>query len=148
MQKSSLKPLVQFKLQNVPVKILIWLLSGPILAHLVQRYNMIYCHPFLLAHLAKGNMTFLPSLFKFKSSTMKPLNQIKPNLAEIVLGWSPFRIMADSPVRHIQYGCCYWKYESKWTFIKILNMILLFFIKANLRPSAPGYSWNTAEVGI
>jgi hypothetical protein len=69
--------------------------------------NMSYCHPFLLAHLAKGNMTFLPSLFKFKSSTMKPLNQIKPNLAEIVLWWCPFRIMADSPIRHIQDGHCY-----------------------------------------
>ena len=28
---------------------------------------------------------------------MKPLNQIKANLAGMVLGWSPFNIVSDSP---------------------------------------------------
>jgi hypothetical protein len=34
---------------------------------------------------------------KKKSSPLKPLNQIKANLAGMVLGWSPFNIVSDSP---------------------------------------------------
>ena len=37
------------------------------------------------------------NLFTFKSS-LKPLNQIKPYLAEMVLGWSPFKIVSVSTV--------------------------------------------------
>ena len=33
----------------------------------------------------------------FKSSPLKQLNQIKANLAGMVLGWSPFNIVSDSP---------------------------------------------------
>jgi hypothetical protein len=36
----------------------------------------------------------------FKSSPLKPLNQIKPNLAGMVPGWVPFKIMFDSPALH------------------------------------------------
>jgi hypothetical protein len=32
-----------------------------------------------------------------KSSPLKPLKQIKTNLAGMVLGWSPFNIVSDSP---------------------------------------------------
>ena len=28
---------------------------------------------------------------------MKPLNQIKANLAGMILGWSPFNIVSDNP---------------------------------------------------
>ena len=31
---------------------------------------------------------------------LKPLNQIKPNLAGMVLGWSPFNSVSDSPTLH------------------------------------------------
>jgi hypothetical protein len=34
---------------------------------------------------------------------MKPLNQIKSNLAEMVLGWSPFNIVSDSPALHLKW---------------------------------------------
>jgi hypothetical protein len=34
----------------------------------------------------------------FKSSPLKPLNQIKPNLAGIVPGWVPFKIVSVSSV--------------------------------------------------
>lgn len=33
----------------------------------------------------------------YKSSPLKPPNQTKPNLAAIVLMWSPFKIMSDGP---------------------------------------------------
>ena len=33
----------------------------------------------------------------FKFSPLKPLNQIKPNLAGMVPGWVPFKIVSDSP---------------------------------------------------
>ena len=36
----------------------------------------------------------------FKSSPLKPLNQIKPNLAGMVPGWVPFKIVSDSPALH------------------------------------------------
>ena len=32
-----------------------------------------------------------------KSSPLQPLNQIKPNLAGMVPGWVPFKIVSDSP---------------------------------------------------
>ena len=33
----------------------------------------------------------------FKSFPLKPLNQIKPNVAGMAPGWVPFKIMSDSP---------------------------------------------------
>jgi hypothetical protein len=36
----------------------------------------------------------------YKSSPLKPLNQIKPNLAGMVSGWVPFKIVSDSPALH------------------------------------------------
>ena len=36
-------------------------------------------------------------MIAFKSSPLKPLNQIKPNLAGMVPGWVPFKIVSDSP---------------------------------------------------
>jgi hypothetical protein len=34
---------------------------------------------------------------------MKPLNQIKANLTGMVLGWSPFNIVSDSPTLHSKW---------------------------------------------
>ena len=45
------------------------------------------------------NHVFL-SKITFKSFPLKPLNQITPNLAGMVLGWVPFKIVSDSPALH------------------------------------------------
>jgi hypothetical protein len=42
-------------------------------------------------------------LVTFKSSPLKPLNQIKPNLAGMVPGWVPFKIVSDSPALHSRW---------------------------------------------
>jgi hypothetical protein len=47
----------------------------------------------------------------FKSSPLKPLNQIKPNLAGMVPGWVPFKIVSDSPALH-----------SRWTLLLKLEI--------------------------
>ena len=39
----------------------------------------------------------------FKSSPLKPLNQITLNLAGMVLGWVPFKIVSDSPALHSRW---------------------------------------------
>jgi hypothetical protein len=39
----------------------------------------------------------------FKSSSLKPLNQIKPNLAGMVPGWVPYKIVSDSPALHSRW---------------------------------------------
>jgi hypothetical protein len=36
-------------------------------------------------------------------SKLKPLNQIKPNLAGMVPGWVPFKIVSDSPALHSRW---------------------------------------------
>jgi hypothetical protein len=38
-----------------------------------------------------------------KSSPLKPPNQIKANLAGMVLGWSPFNSVSDSPALHSKW---------------------------------------------
>ena len=38
-----------------------------------------------------------------KSYSLKPLNQIKPNLAGMVSGWVPFKIESDSPALHSRW---------------------------------------------
>ena len=55
---------------------------------------------YFLAHLAKGHMNFchhLPSIVCGKLSylhlLLKTLNQVKLNLAEMILVWSPFTIV-------------------------------------------------------
>jgi hypothetical protein len=42
-------------------------------------------------------------LATFKSSPLKSLNKIKPNLAGMVPGWVPFKIVSDSPVLHSRW---------------------------------------------
>ena len=45
---------------------------------------------------------------------MKPQNQIKANLAVMVLGWSPLNIVSDSPALH-----------SKWLLLLKIEMSLV-----------------------
>jgi hypothetical protein len=45
---------------------------------------------------------------------LKPLNQIKANLAAIVLGWFPFNIVSDSPALH-----------SKWLLLLKIEISLV-----------------------
>ena len=61
--------------------------------------------------------------FTFKSSPLKPLNQIKPNLAGMVPGWVPFQIVSHSPALH-----------SRWLLllkieISLVNFCLYYKIK-------------------
>ena len=44
---------------------------------------------------------------------MKPLNQIKANLAGMILGWPPFNFVFDSPALH-----------SKWLLLLIIEISL------------------------
>jgi hypothetical protein len=46
---------------------------------------------------------FLYSTLYLKSSPLKPLNQIKPNLAGMFPGWVPFKIVSDSPTLHSRW---------------------------------------------
>jgi hypothetical protein len=39
-----------------------------------------------------------------KKSPLKLLNQIKPNLAEMVPGWVPFKIVSNSPALHSRWS--------------------------------------------
>jgi hypothetical protein len=39
----------------------------------------------------------------FKSSPLKPLNQIKAKLAGMVLGWFPLNIVCDMPALHSKW---------------------------------------------
>ena len=39
----------------------------------------------------------------FKSSPLKPLNQIKPNLVGMVPGWVPFKFVSNSPTLHSRW---------------------------------------------
>jgi hypothetical protein len=54
----------------------------------------------------------------FKSSPLKPLNQIKPNLAGMVPGWVPFKIMSDSPALH-----------SRWPLLQKIEISLFFYFE-------------------
>ena len=64
-----------------------------------------------LAHLTQR---FIPIMITFKSSPLKPLNQIKANLAGMVLGWSLFDILSDSAALH-----------SKWLLLPKLEISLV-----------------------
>ena len=62
----------------------------------------------------------LPSLgirpsyvFTFKSSPLKPLNRIKPNLAGMVLGWVPFKMAAVTKNRNFFNCPLLLQYKSK-----------------------------------
>jgi hypothetical protein len=43
-----------------------------------------------------GGANTAANTITFKSSPLKPLNQIKPNLAGMVPGWVPFKIVSDN----------------------------------------------------
>ena len=57
-----------------------------------------FCEIFLSVDLYR-----LCKLGIFKSSPLKPLNQIKPNLAGMAPGWVPFKIVSDSPALHSRW---------------------------------------------
>jgi hypothetical protein len=51
---------------------------------------------------------------RVKSSPLKPLNQIKANLAGMVVGWSLFNIVSDSATLH-----------SKWLLLPKIEISLV-----------------------
>ena len=73
---------------------------------------------FNCSYMARSSLTYIPGFFlwnfsfsrfipimqirhkkiTFKSSPLKPLNQIKPNLTGMVLWWVPFKIVSVSTV--------------------------------------------------
>ena len=57
-----------------------------------------------------------------KSSPLKPLNQIKVNLAGMVLGWSPFNSVSDSPAFH-----------SKWLLLLKIEISFLSILDVKLK---------------
>jgi hypothetical protein len=71
-------------------------------------------------------------LITFKSSPLKSLNQIKANLAGMVLGWSPFNIVSDSPALH-----------SKWLLLlKIeISLVVLKWEYPRTIPARFGLIW-------
>ena len=52
------------------------------------------------------NWTYFDKRSHLNLLSLKPLNQIRANLTGMVLGWSPFNIVSDSPPS-IQNDCCY-----------------------------------------
>jgi hypothetical protein len=85
-------------------KILMWFLS-----HNIPKRNK------LAEKISQKNPEYI-------SSPLKPLNQIKANLAGMVLGWSPFNIVSDSPALH-----------SKWLLLlKIeISLVVNFHFNSN-----------------
>ena len=59
---------------------------------------------------------FNPRTIPAKSSSLKPLNQIKPNPAEMVLGRVPFTTMSGSPALHSRW--LQLKFELTLTYTK------------------------------
>ena len=55
---------------------------------------------FNCSYMARSSLTYIPG---FKSSPLKPLNQIKSNLAGMVPGWVLFKIVSDSPALHARW---------------------------------------------
>jgi hypothetical protein len=53
-------------------------------------------------------------MITFKSSPLKPLNQVKAKLAGMVFGWSPLNIVYDSPALH-----------SKWLLLLKIEISLV-----------------------
>ena len=73
---------------------------------------------FNCSYMARSSLTYIPGFsvklffqpiytdyakITFKSSPLKPLNQIKPNLAGMVPTWAPFKIVSDSPALHSRW---------------------------------------------
>ena len=50
-----------------------------------------------------ANWAYFDKKITFKSSPLKLLNQIKPNLAGMVPRWVPFKIVSDSPALHSRW---------------------------------------------
>jgi hypothetical protein len=67
-----------------------------------------------------------------KSSPLKPLNQIKANLAGMVLGWSPFNIVSDSPALH-----------SKWLLLLKIEILENGGVTHNFESGPPKDHFNS-----
>jgi prolipoprotein diacylglyceryltransferase len=96
-------PLVE---QELLTRVHPWFLVWFVLCF-VDFFCPLYCLSFL-AHLAEGHTSFCYHLhfgihrtFKiFASTPLKPLNQIKPNLAGMVIRRTTFTIVSDIPTLH------------------------------------------------
>ena len=67
-------------------------------------YSGFFCEIFLSADLYRlCKLGIFWKKITFKSSPLKPLNQIKPNLAGMVPGWVPLKFVSDSPALHSRW---------------------------------------------
>jgi hypothetical protein len=95
----------------------------------------------------------------FKSSPLKPLNQITLNLVGIVLGWVAFKIVSDSPALHSRWlllqkieissivHCCFsinqneLKFELQLHGNEYFNIYIpVFFVKFSFQPIYTDYA--------
>ena len=136
----------------------------------LRLYKQKYSPPFL-AHLGKGHVSFChhlasvvvrPSVVRrklpFNSSPLKPLNQIKPNLAGMVPGWVSFKIGFDSPALHSRwllllkieissnFHCCFILNQNELKFSLQLhgneqfNIYSVFFCEIFFQPIYTDYA--------
>ena len=99
-------------------------------------YKIEQCEYLFLAHLTKGHVSFCYHLasvihrtwstFTFKSSHLKTLNQIKANMAGMVLGWIPFKVLSNSLALHSRWLLLL-KIEISW----IVHWHCCFIINQN-----------------
>jgi hypothetical protein len=85
----------------------------------------------------------------FKSSPLKPLNQITLNLAGMVVGWIPFKNVSDSPALHFKissplfsifrmagsrdHRTQFWKGPSKDHSTKVWLQLAQWFLRRRLK---------------
>ena len=95
-----------------------------------------------------------------KSSPLKLLNRIKRNLAGMLLGWSLFKIMSDSPALHLRWllllkikksfiYCCFIISQNESNFYcsyMALSIQHIFFFFSNFIP-LKNLSWNELWLG-
>ena len=73
-----------------------------LLAHLAKDH-VSYCHHLAFVVRRRPSVIRRKRLTTFKSSPLKPLNQIKPNLAGMIRQWVPFKIVSDRSALHSRW---------------------------------------------
>jgi hypothetical protein len=73
-------------------------------SYMARSSSVFFCEIFLSADLYRlWKLGIFWKKITFKSTPLKPLNQIKPNLAGMVPGWVPLKIVSDSPALHSKW---------------------------------------------
>ena len=80
--------------------------------------HICFCH--LLASRCRASARCTSLCFTFKSCSVRLLNQSKPMVVVIMLGWSPLKIAPSSPL---------FKMDAKTKYNKFFNCPLLLYYK-------------------